>query len=168
MFDFVADSAPGVREILTVGKPASKCGQSLRPVVVDSPATGHGSATRIARSHPRVVHVGVVPAKCGGSWRCCRTGDDGRHRDHAEEMPVNETIEISPTRCQRPRLAAVVVYRMLPELFTSREEALFDRLRGPTMTKRLAQQAGSGAPAVLDAAARRSPAGVRESSMSNA
>ena len=50
-------------------------------------------------------------------------------------------------------LAAVVVNQLLPELFTSREEALFDRLRRPAMTKRLAQQAGPGAPAVLDAAA---------------
>jgi anion-transporting ArsA/GET3 family ATPase len=72
-----------------------------------------------------------------------------------EEMPVTETIELIERLDVEAHvdLAAVVVNQLLPELFTSREEALFERLRRPAMTKRLVQHVGPGAPAVLDAAA---------------
>ena len=50
-----------------------------------------------------------------------------------EEMPVNETLEL-PARIATETnvdLAAVVVNRVLPELFGRGEEEVFDRLREP-------------------------------------
>jgi hypothetical protein len=49
-------------------------------------------------------------------------------------------------------LAAVVVNRVLPELFGRAEEDVFDRLRGPEPAARLRDAAGSGVDAVFDAA----------------
>ena len=47
-----------------------------------------------------------------------------------EEMPVNETIELAARLKNETNvdLAAVVVNRVLPELFGRREEELFDAL----------------------------------------
>ena len=48
-----------------------------------------------------------------------------------EEMPVNETIELADRIREETtvRLSAVVVNRVLPELFGRQEEAVFDALR---------------------------------------
>ncbi len=58
-------------------------------------------------------------------------------------MPVNETIELA-TRVREPRppcdLAAVVVNRVLPELFGRGEEEVFEQLREPE-TERVAGRA---------------------------
>jgi anion-transporting ArsA/GET3 family ATPase len=71
-----------------------------------------------------------------------------------EEMPVNETIEL----VQRARveltvpLGAVLVNRVLPELFTHTDEATFEALRADDASAVLTSRVGSGATAVLDAA----------------
>jgi anion-transporting ArsA/GET3 family ATPase len=71
-----------------------------------------------------------------------------------EEMPVNETIEL----VQRARvelsvpLGAVVVNRVLPELFTHADEEVFAALRGDEAGGVLTARVGAGSTAVLDAA----------------
>ena len=55
-----------------------------------------------------------------------------------EEMPVTETIELvdaARDRDRRADLAAVIVNRVLPELFGRGEEAVFDRLCSPRPTR---------------------------------
>ena len=159
VFDFVAHAAPGVREILTVGKLAFEVRENhFDLVVVDSPATGHVVGQLASPEAIReVVHVGVVRSQV--QWILEMLQDPATTGavivTTPEEMPVTETIELIERLDVEAHvdLAAVVVNQLLPELFTSREEALFDRLRRPAMTKRLAQQAGPGAAAVLDAAA---------------
>jgi anion-transporting ArsA/GET3 family ATPase len=71
-----------------------------------------------------------------------------------EEMPVQETIElVGRVRAELPvPLGAVVVNRVLPELFTHSEEAAFEALREPERQQALASVAGPGAGLVLDAA----------------
>jgi anion-transporting ArsA/GET3 family ATPase len=51
-----------------------------------------------------------------------------------EEMPVTETIELAARLDAETDVdvAAVVVNRVLPELFTEREEALFERCERPS------------------------------------
>src|SRR5439155_7220519 len=57
-----------------------------------------------------------------------------------EEMPVNETIELAGRLRAETEvdLAAIVVNRVLPELFGRGEEEVFERLREPAMTAGLA------------------------------
>jgi anion-transporting ArsA/GET3 family ATPase len=72
-----------------------------------------------------------------------------------EEMPVNEAVElVARLGTEVPvQASAVIVNRVLPELFTRDEEAAFDRLRQPDAVGRLRELAGEGTPRVLDAAA---------------
>jgi hypothetical protein len=71
-----------------------------------------------------------------------------------EEMPVAESIEL----VDRIRadvdvpLGAVVVNRVLPELFTHADEATFEALRTRPAIDALRRDAGSGAALVLDGA----------------
>jgi anion-transporting ArsA/GET3 family ATPase len=159
VFDFVAQAAPGVREILTVGKLAFEVREDhFDLVVVDSPATGHVVGQLAAPEAIReVVHVGVVRSQV--EWILEMLHDPATTGavivTTPEEMPVNETIELIERLDLEAHvdLAAVVVNQLLPELFTSREEALFERLRKAAMQKRFTELVGAGAPAVIDAAA---------------
>jgi len=72
-----------------------------------------------------------------------------------EEMPVQETIELAARLRDETvvDLAAVVVNRVLPELFNEAEEALFDRLRGDEgHLAALTEAAGGPVGPILDAA----------------
>ncbi len=71
-----------------------------------------------------------------------------------EEMPVEETIDLvgrAREELEVP-LGAVIVNRVLPELFTHADEETFDALREPPGGEVLADRVGSGATAVLDGA----------------
>jgi anion-transporting ArsA/GET3 family ATPase len=71
-----------------------------------------------------------------------------------EEMPVNETIELA-TRIREEttvRMSAVVVNRVLPELFGQREEEIFEQLREPGTEEVLSGRAGGSVAPVLEAA----------------
>ena len=135
-FDFVANAAPGVKEILTVGKLCYEVRERHYDlVVVDAPASGH------------IVGQLAAPAGDPASWcrwaRCatrpagCSTSCPTRRRPASvivatpEEMPVNETIELSGRLRAETKvdLAAVVVNRVLPELFGRGEEEVFRALR---------------------------------------
>jgi anion-transporting ArsA/GET3 family ATPase len=122
-FDFVATAAPGVREILTIGK---ICWDVKRErydiVIVDAPASGHvvgllDSPTSIRE----LLHVGPLVSQT--EWMRDMLTDPVRTGAvlvaTPEEMPVSETIELAARlrdETQTP-LAAVVVNRLLPELF---------------------------------------------------
>ena len=157
-FDFVATAAPGVKEILTVGKLAYEVRERHYDlVVVDSPATGHVVGQLTAPKAIRdVVRVGVVRNQV--EWILRILQDPATTGavvvTTPEEMPVTETIEMVERLDAETdvHLAAVIVNNVLPELFSSREEELFETLRTPDNTARLVERAGVGAPAVLDGA----------------
>ncbi|MHB8467210.1 MAG: ArsA-related P-loop ATPase, partial [Acidimicrobiales bacterium] len=71
-----------------------------------------------------------------------------------EEMPVNETIELSRRVREETTvdLAAVVVNRVLPELFGRGEEEVFDRLADPTVRARLDDEVGGAMEPLLQGA----------------
>jgi anion-transporting ArsA/GET3 family ATPase len=71
-----------------------------------------------------------------------------------EEMPVNETLELIARLDSETDIdvAAVVANRVLPELFGTREEAMFDRLCTPEGRTLLAELTTPSADTVLDAA----------------
>ncbi len=133
-FDFVANAAPGVKEILTVGKFLWEVRErSYDLVVVDAVATGHITGQLAAPSAiQELVHVGLVRDQTG--WMLDILGDPAQTGvvivSAPEEMPVNETLELVGRLREETNvdLAAVVANRVLPELFGRGEEEVFDRL----------------------------------------
>jgi anion-transporting ArsA/GET3 family ATPase len=157
-FDFVAQAAPGVKEVLTVGKFLWEVrAEHYDLVVVDAAATGHVVAQLAAPMHIRdLVKVGLVRDQTG--WMLDILGDPSRTGAvivaSPEEMPVNETIELAGRIGTQTNvdLAAVVVNRVLPELFGRGEEAVFDDLRQPARVGALEEALEGPVQPVLDAA----------------
>lgn len=155
-FDFVADAAPGVKEILGVGKLAYEVRERHYDlVVVDAEASGHivsqiGAPKVIAD----LVQVGLVRDQT--QWMLDILNDPARTGvvvvTTPEEMPVTETAELLArlTAETGAHPAAVVANRVLPVLFDRREQAVVDHLDVAMPT--LVDAIGSGAPMVLDAA----------------
>src|SRR5690606_36272584 len=133
-FDFVANAAPGVKEILTVGKFLWEVKERHYDlVVVDAVATGHITGQLAAPSAIKeLVHVGLVRDQT--DWMLEILGDPDQTGvvivAAPEEMPVNETLELVDRLGieTNVHLAAVVANRVLPELFGRGEEEVFDRL----------------------------------------
>jgi anion-transporting ArsA/GET3 family ATPase len=157
-FDFVANAAPGVKEILTVGKLCWEVRE--RPydlVVVDAPASGHIVGQLAApQAIQDLVRVGAVRDQT--DWMLEILGDPAQTGvvvvSTPEEMPVTETLELA-VRLQRETvadLAAVVVNRVLPELFSRGEEEVFQHLQRPEVVAALDEAAGGSVTPVLDGA----------------
>ena len=135
-FDFVATAAPGVREILTVGKPVYEVRErNYDLVVVDAPASGHIVGLLAApQAINNLVKVGLIRSQT--DWMLEILSDPPTTGLVAvctpEEMPVNETIELAERVKNETtvQLSAVVVNRVLPELFGRQEEEVFDALGG--------------------------------------
>jgi anion-transporting ArsA/GET3 family ATPase len=145
-FDFVANAAPGVKEILTIGKFLWEVREHHYDlVVVDAVASGHIVGQLAApQAIQELVQVGMVHDQT--DWMIELLGDHSRTGAvivaAPEEMPVNETLDLA-TRLGTDTvvdLAAVVVNRVLPELFGRGEEAVFDALADPV---------GDGSPEAL-------------------
>ncbi|MCU1356830.1 MAG: Anion-transporting ATPase [Acidimicrobiales bacterium] len=157
-FDFIANAAPGVKEILTVGKLTWEVREHHYDlVVVDSVASGHivGQLTA-PQGINELVQVGMVRNQT--QWMLDILNDPTKTgvviASAPEEMPVAETIELAERLRTETKvdLAAVVVNRVLPELFTDREEALFESLRSPSHAAALSEAVGGDVGPVLDAA----------------
>jgi anion-transporting ArsA/GET3 family ATPase len=136
-FDFVATAAPGVKEIVTVGK---LCWEVLQRhydlVVVDASPTGHIVGQLAApQAINQLVQVGLVRQQTG--WMLDILSDPAVTGlvivATPEEMPVSETIELQERVATETTvdLAAIVVNRVLPELFGRGEEEVFERLDQP-------------------------------------
>jgi anion-transporting ArsA/GET3 family ATPase len=157
-FEFVATAAPGVKEILTTGKLCWEVRERHYDlVVVDASPTGHIVGQLAApEAINELVKVGLVRQQTG--WLMEVLGNPATTGlvivTTPEEMPVNETIELvgrveAETSVD---LAAVVVNRVLPELFSHAEEAVFERLREPALVGRLDEIAGGRVEPVFEAA----------------
>ncbi|HET6811794.1 MAG TPA: ArsA family ATPase [Acidimicrobiales bacterium] len=158
-FEFVATAAPGVKEILTVGKLCYEVREDHYDlVVVDASATGHIVGQLSApQGINELVHVGLVRQQTG--WMLDVLSDPELTGlcivATPEEMPVNETVELAARVRDETtvELAAVIVNRVLPELFTRSEEDLFETLCEPEVAARIEKEAG-GEPGPILAAAR--------------
>jgi anion-transporting ArsA/GET3 family ATPase len=157
-FDFVATAAPGVKEILTVGKLAYEVREgNYDLVVVDASATGHvvgQLASPVAMAE--LVRVGVVRQQT--EWMTDLLTDPTTTGvvivATPEEMPVNETLELVERLGAETGidLAAVIANRVLPELFGRGEEAVFDAIDSDAGRMALERVVGGGAGAVIEAA----------------
>lgn len=157
-FDFVANAAPGVKEILVVGKLCWEVRESHYDlVVVDAPASGHVVGQLAAPQAVKdLVKVGLVRGQT--DWMLDILADPAQTGvvivATPEEMPVAESIELAD-RLRRETvvdLAAVVVNRVLPELFSRGEEEIFRRLRQPAGIAALEATLGESVGRVLDGA----------------
>jgi anion-transporting ArsA/GET3 family ATPase len=133
-FDFVASAAPGVREILTIGKLFYEVyGGEYDLVVVDAAATGHivgHLATPVALGE--LVKRGLVAEQARSMAAVL---DDPTVTGIVvvttpEEMPVAEAIELVGRLGAETgtHVAAIVANRVLPELFARSEEDAFASL----------------------------------------
>jgi anion-transporting ArsA/GET3 family ATPase len=163
VLDFVATAAPGVKEILTIGKIAWEVREAIEGradhdlVVVDAAATGHIVAQLGAADSIRDL-VDVGPLRNQTQWVSELIADPQITAVNIvttpEELPVAETIELVD-RLRREvhvPLGSVIVNRVLPELFTHTDEETFEALRVPPARELLTARVGAGATEVLDAA----------------
>jgi anion-transporting ArsA/GET3 family ATPase len=134
-FDFLANAAPGVREIVTIGKLTYETRERHYDlVVVDATASGH-IIGQLSAPHAINELVGTGLIRSQTQWML-----DILH-DHEvtglvitttpEETPVIETLElIEKVQTQTDvDVAAIVVNRVLPSPFTDSEANQFDDLR---------------------------------------
>jgi anion-transporting ArsA/GET3 family ATPase len=157
-FDFVATAAPGVREILTVGKFCWEVRERHYDlVVVDAPASGHVTALLTA---PEIINELVQVGRVRGQtrWMVNILSDPATTGvvivSAPEEMPVAETIELAG-RIERETtvdLAAVIVNKVLPELFGRGEEEIFNRLQDDPARATLAGAVGGDVGPALEGA----------------
>ena len=158
MFDFVATAAPGVKEILTVGKFVWEVRQGTYDlIVVDAVATGHIVGQLAApQAINELVQVGMIREQTDWMTAILEDADTTGVVIVAapEEMPVNETIELVE-RLERDTdvdVAAIVVNRVLPELFGRGEEEIFEHLREPALAPALEDAVPGSVAPVLEAA----------------
>jgi anion-transporting ArsA/GET3 family ATPase len=156
-FDFLANAAPGVKEILTVGKLAWEVRERHYDlVIVDAPASGHVIGQLRA---PQAINelLSVGPIREQTDWVLELLTDPATTGvvvvAAPEEMPVTESLELVDRLADTDiDLAAVVVNRVLPELFGRAEEEVFERLAGPEPAAALAGAAGPAVASVVGAA----------------
>ena len=155
-FDFVADAAPGVKEILAVGKLCHEVRvRNYDLVVVDAEASGHivaqVGAPKVIRD---LVKVGLVREQT--EWMLDLLQDPAVTGvaivTTPEEMPVTETAELVARLGAETGVApsVLIANRVLPALFDRRQSAIVDRL--DLADDVLVDAAGRGVRAVVDAA----------------
>jgi anion-transporting ArsA/GET3 family ATPase len=155
--DFLANAAPGVKEILTVGKLVWEVRQAHYDlVVVDAAATGHiVGQLRAPQAINDLVSVGLVHQQT--DWMLAILEDPATTgvviTASPEEMPVVESLELVERLADTDvDVAAVVVNRVLPELFGRGEEEVFERLRTSEVADALSGAVGVPVEPVFDAA----------------
>ena len=157
-FDFLATAAPGVKEILTIGKVCWEVRERhYDTVVVDAPATGHIVSQLSA---PQVINdlvkVGLIRSQT--DWMSQILGDPDQTGlvivTTPEEMPVSETLELVAAVEEKTDvdIATIVVNRLLPERFSPRDEAVFDKIGSKKGRAILDDELGGGALPLLEAA----------------
>lgn len=155
-FDFVADAAPGVKEILAIGKLCWEVRErNYDLVVVDAEASGHIVAQVGAPTVIRdLVKVGLVRDQT--DWMLDILNDAETTGvavvTTPEEMPVNETIALFDRLENETGVAAsaLIINRVLPALFDRRQSELVGDL--DAASELLADAVGPAVRAVIEAA----------------
>ncbi|MGI8750506.1 MAG: ArsA-related P-loop ATPase, partial [Thermoleophilaceae bacterium] len=154
IFQYLTAAAPGLDELVTLGKVwelsqlqrRKKADRPYDLTIVDAPATGHGVAMlRAPRTYADIAKVGPIRKHADqiGSFVTDPASTAVVAVAVAEEMPVNETIDLQDRLADElgVALAAVLVNAVLPERFDSAE------------AEQLARVDGDGGPATREAVA---------------
>ncbi len=162
VFDFVSDAAPGVKEILTVGKITYEATLMRKNsfkwdlILVDAAPTGRivGQLDAPAAIN-ELFQRGMVQSQT--NWMRDVLSDHARTAlvivTTPEEMPVTETIELyEATQALDVKLEGVVINKVLPELFNTNEEALFTKILSGQPHEYFTELVGNNFEPVADAA----------------
>lgn len=153
--EFVADAAPGVHEILTIGKLAYEVRERHYDlVVVDASASGHIVAQLGAADAIReLVSVGMVRQQT--EWMRELLADEATTGvaivTTPEEMPVTETKELVERIGAKTdvSIAAVLANRVLPELFARNDRRVYESLHANEVRAALVAATSPSLPTVL-------------------
>jgi len=135
IFDFVATAAPGVRDVLVMGKLCYEAKEgNWDVIVVDSPASGHViSQLGIAQGVGQLMSLGLVRTQT--EWMDEILSDRARTGAvlvaTAESTPVEEALELAGRLEEETPvgLLGAVVNRFIPEIFGLGEAESFEALR---------------------------------------
>ena len=138
LFGYLTAAAPGVTELVTVGKVWDLAqdqrrtgGSAFDTVIVDAPATGHALALlRAPRTYANIARVGPIGRQAGQIDEFLRSDQTGvLCVALPEEMPVTETVELEQRLAEDlgMQVGQVVANGVLPDRFTADDER---RLRG--------------------------------------
>ena len=154
-FDFLADAAPGVREILVIGKLCHEVRErNYDIVIVDAEATGHIiSQIGAPMTIREMAQVGMVREQT--DWMLGVLHDTSITGvaivTTPEEMPVTETLALIDQIEDDTGVAAttLIANRVLPDIFNKRQRRVANRLDEalPLITDAI----GRGGNAVLEA-----------------
>ncbi len=140
-FDFVANAAPGVQEILVVGKLCYEVKASKYDLIlVDATSTGHiVSQLASPRGISELVRLGMVKDQV--AWMEDILYDSLQTSvivvATPAETPINEALELAERIDLETEvhLGALVVNKVMPELFSRSEEEFFTALQDPRVAK---------------------------------
>ena len=135
IFQYLAAAAPGVRELVTIGKiwelaqlerPWTRAKSRYDLVVVDAPATGHGlGILRTPKTFGDIARVGPIRRQADKIHNFIT---DGRQTGVVvvalpEEMPVNETLDFRRSLAEDMGMDvdAIVVNALYPERFKGKD-----------------------------------------------
>ncbi len=125
-FDAFASAAPGIREIVTIGKVAYEVREGRYDLVVaDAPPTGQiGSHLRAMRTITELVDTGRIREQAEWMEEILRERTRLLLLTLPEELPVSETEETLAALEAEPVVGevAVVANRVLPPLETDRDD----------------------------------------------
>jgi anion-transporting ArsA/GET3 family ATPase len=138
LFGYLTAAAPGVTELVTVGKVWDLAQEQRRTggspfdtVIVDAPATGHALALlRAPRTYANIARVGPIGRQAGQIDEFLRSDQTGvLCVALPEEMPVTETVELEGRLAEDlgMQVGQIVANGVLPQRFTADDER---RLRG--------------------------------------
>jgi anion-transporting ArsA/GET3 family ATPase len=142
LFGYLTAAAPGVTELVTVGKVWDLAqakrrtgGTSFDTVIMDAPATGHALALlRAPRTSANIARVGPIGRQAGQIDRFLRDpGETGVICVALpEEMPVSETVDLERRLADDLELeiGQVVANGVLPERFGAGEARRLRELDG--------------------------------------
>lgn len=141
LFGYLTAAAPGVSELVTVGKIWDLAqvrrrtgGSPFDTVIVDAPATGHALALlRAPHTYANIARVGPIgrqAAQIDGFLRSDQTGV--LCVALPEEMPVTETVELEQRLADDlgMRIGQVVANGVLPDRLTDKEARRLRKLGG--------------------------------------
>ena len=143
VFEYFVAAAPGARELTTIGKvwelaQLERRNRRAAPydlVVLDAPASGHGTALlRAPRTFADIARVGPIRRRADMIHEFLR--DPKRTAvvavALAQEMPVNETIELRESLETEMDIhtQAVILNALLPERFSGEEAEAIEAVNG--------------------------------------
>jgi anion-transporting ArsA/GET3 family ATPase len=142
LFGYLTAAAPGVTELVTVGKVWDLAqverrtgGSPFDLVIMDAPATGHALALlRAPRTYANIARVGPIARQAGSIDAFLRDSSATGVLSVAlpEEMPVNETVDLEQRLADdlEMEVGQVVANGVLPARFTAADERRLRSLDG--------------------------------------